>query len=195
MRLYELTDDFRKMFDDFENIQTMEFEPDGKGGFVDGRGDPIDPDQTRKDLEEAWFNTLEVLEEEIDTKAESIAIYIKECLADAGMLEAEEKELRRRRQALERTAERMKTYLGQCMERTHRKKIEMPRAVISVRNNPESVNVTDEKKLIEWAALERDDLLKFRDPEISKSAVRAALKEGQEIPFCELRRTQSVIVK
>ena len=89
----------------------------------------------------------------------------------------------------------MLSYLLDEMNAAGKKKIESPQAVISVRNNAESVNIPDEQKFIAWAEEHNDSLLKYAQPEIRRTEVKALLKSGQELPGAALARTQSVIIK
>ncbi len=194
--LYEMTQDFKFLFDQYEAICDMEFASDGNGGFTDDDGNTVDPAAVREEMSQAWFDTLEGMELEIQDKAEAVAMYIKNIAAEADSIKAEETRLRTRRQVKEKTVERMKKYLMECMETARLKKIDMPRAVISIRNNAESVEITDEAKFIDWAQENgRDDLLKYSLPEIRKTFVKQDLKANNEIPFARLTRSQSVIIK
>ena len=90
----------------------------------------------------------------------------------------------------------MKKYLMDCMTAAKLKKIDMPRAAISIRNNAEAVEITDESGFIAWAqANDRDDLLKYSAPEIRKTFVKQDLKAEKDIPYAKLTRSQSVIIK
>ncbi len=194
--LYELTRNFEDLFEQFEAIENMEFTPDGNGGYVDDDGEPVDPAAAREEMKQAWFDTLDGMEYDIQNKAEALAIYIKGISAEADIIKAEEARLRSRRQSKEKTAENLKKYLMDCMGAAKLKKIEMPRAVISIKRNAESVEITDEAKFIEWAQKnERDDLLKYSAPKIRKSFVKQDLKADRDIPFARLTRSQSVIIK
>lgn len=195
--LYEMTNDFAELFDRFEEISAMTFDKNEKGEFVDDDGAVItDPEAAKSDMLEAWFDTLDGMEQDIQRKAESVAVYIKNISAEISALKYEEDRLKSRRKAKENAVERMKKYLMDCMTSAKLKKIDMPRAVISVRNNAESVAITDEAEFIKWAEQNgRDDLLKYSAPEIRKSSVKQELKAEENIPFAELVRTQSVIIK
>lgn len=177
--LYDMTSEFRELFDSLDAI--ME--------------DAGDSEEDTADMEQAWFDTLEGMEMAIEDKAENVAVYIKGTLAEAEELKAERDRLNARIKARQNAAERMKKYLLDNMVRMSRTKIETPKAVISVRNNAESVAVMDEAALIEWAQEEHEENLKYKLPDINKTAVKKAMQAGEEIPFCELRRTQSVTVK
>lgn len=179
MTLYELTNDFSELFGQLDDM-------------LDNENLTV---EERDELSQAWFDTLEMIEAEFDDKAENIAVLAKQLTAEADALQKEENSLAKRRKARESAVVRLKAYLLQCMEATDRKKIDKPRARISVRNNAESVQIEDDRAFIDWAMNHREDLLRYKDPEISKKAVKEALNEGDELPGVSLIRTKSVIIK
>ena len=195
MKLYEMSADFAELFDNYDAIVNIEFTPDGKGGFVDDDGNPVDPEERRKEMQQAWFDTLDGMEQELVCKAENVAVYIKAMEAEAKSLKAEEDKLKVRRQAKENAAKRMREYLMGCMKQANISKIDEPRAIISLRNNPESVEISDENDFISWANEDHDEYLRYKAPEINKTAVKNALKSGAEIPFAALTRSQSLTIK
>ena len=195
MKLYEMSADFSELFDNYDAIVNIEFTPDGNGGFVDDDGNPVDPEERRREMQQAWFDTLDGMEQELVRKAENVAVYIKNMESEAKTLKAEEDRLKARRQAKESSAKRMREYLMGCMKQANISKIDEPKAVISLRNNPESVEISDENEFIDWASAEHDDYLRYKAPEINKTAVKAALKSGAEIPFAALTRSQSLTIK
>jgi hypothetical protein len=82
------------------------------------------------------------------------------------------------------------------MEAASLKKIDSPELCISIRNNAESVEITDTEKFIEWAQkTNHDEMLKYSLPEIRKSAIKPLLQNGENIPYTALTRTKSVIIK
>ena len=195
MKLYEMSADFSELFDNYDAIVNIEFTPDGKGGFLDDDGNPVDPEERRKEMQQAWFDTLDGMEQELVRKAENVAVYIKNMESEAKTLKAEEDKLKARRQAKENAAKRMREYLMGCMKQANISKIDEPRAIISLRNNPESVEISDENDFISWANEDHDEYLRYKAPEINKTAVKNALKSGAEIPFAALARTQSLTIK
>ena len=195
MKLYEMSADFADLFDNYDAIVNIEFTPDGKGGFVDDDGNPVDPEERRREMQQAWFDTLDGMEQELVCKAENVAVYIKAMEAEAKSLKAEEDRLKVRRQAKENAAKRMREYLMGCMKQANISKIDEPRAVISLRNNPESVEISNENDFISWANEDHDEYLRYKAPEINKAAVKNALKSGAEIPFAALTRSQSLAIK
>ena len=195
MKLYEMSTDFAELFDNYDAIVNIEFTPDGKGGFLDDDGNPVDPEERRREMQQAWFDTLDGMEQELVCKAENVAVYIKAMEAEAKSLKAEEDKLKVRRQAKENAAKRMREYLMGCMKQANISKIDEPRAIISLRNNPESVEISDENDFISWANEDHDEYLRYKAPEINKTAVKNALKSGAEIPFAALTRSQSLTIK
>lgn len=194
--LYELTQDFRSLFDQYEAIAEIEFEPDGKGGFLDDDGNPVDPAAARAAMAEAWFDTLDGMETELTEKAGNVAVYIKNLKAEYGAIEAEKKRLEARLRAKKSTAERMEKYLWDCLETAHLSKIETPQASVSFKDNPPSLQFTDENAFIGWAENhDRDDLLKRTDPVPRKDVIKKLIKSGEEIPYTEIVQKKSIVIK
>ena len=82
------------------------------------------------------------------------------------------------------------------MQALGRKRIDMPKAVISVKNNAPSLVVDDEISFIEWAEEHNlDHLLKYSMPEVKKNDVKALCKKGEEIPFVHMESKQSLSIK
>lgn len=196
MKLYELTAEFTELFDRFDEIDQFTPETDESGNYVDVSGEIInDLEAMRESYRSAWFDTLTALECEFDSKAENIACYIKNMAAEIKAMKEEEAALRRRRQAFEKSVERMKSYLLGNMKAIGKFKIDMPRARLSIRNNDESLVVDDAPSFILWAKDHADELLKYADPEIRKTDAKKLLQTGEQLPFVHLARTQSLTIK
>ena len=197
MKLYESAGIFAQLFDDFDVICSYEPEKNDNGDYVDDDGNVInDITAYRQELQQAWFHTLDGVEEEFETKAENIAAYIKGLKAEADAIKAEETALSLRRKVKENQIKRMKSYLLENMQLINRKKIDTPRAKLSIRNNAESVQFDDEERFIRLClARGQDDYLRYKDPELNKTAVKKALQSGMEIDGASLIRTQSLIIK
>ena len=193
--LYEMTKQFEELFDSYEAIADMQFAPDGEGGYLDDDGNPVDPAAVREEMAQAWFDTLDGMEIAIQEKAESVALYIKNLDYEIKAIKNEKSRLDARLKSKENSCKNMLEYLKNCLEAAKLKKIETPRAAISIRNNPESVEITDEKSFIGWAQDNNDDLLRYKDPEVNKTAVKQLLKAGEEVPFAKLIRTKTLNIK
>ena len=196
MKLYELTDEMNIIAENLEAILSWEPDTDADGNPVDGDGSVIENVEAyRADMLAAWKDTLEAVGGEFDEKAGNIAAYIKNLKSEAEDIHKEERALAARRRVKEKALARMTEYLLSEMERAGRQKIDTPRALMFVKNNPESVEILDERKLIEWARENAENVLKYVQPEIRKNEVKALLKSGRSVPEARLTRTQSVIIK
>lgn len=196
MKLFELTNLFNDLFDRFDDINNYVPDTDADGRYIDGNGDIIeDLEAYRNNMLAAWFDTLEGIEGEFNEKAENIAAYLKGLYVEAAAIKDEESALKRRRQRIENSADRLKAHLMTAMQAIGVKKIDTPRARMTIRRNAESVAVEDDLKFIKWAQDHHDNLLKYDLPDIRKSEVKKLLQAGEELPFVRLTRTESLIIK
>ena len=141
-----------------------------------------------------WLDKLMKVEADFEVKAENIACFIKELSGEAETLRKEKKSVSSRLDAKTHLIDRLKTMLIENMTAIGRKKIDMPKAKISLRNNQETAQFVHEKEFISWANLNRPDLLKYT-PEINRTAVKNALQNGDKIQGAVLGRTVSAIIK
>ena len=176
MRLYELTQDYRELFDTFD-----------------------DADDLTDDQIEAYLDTIEAIEGNFEIKAENIACFIKELTADSKMLETEINSLEARKTVKDNLIKRLKTMLIANMTAIGKRKIDRPRAKLLLQQNPESVDISKpyEKTFIAWAqSHDHDDLLSYKAPTIAKTAVKQAIKDGAELPpYVKIVRTTKIIIK
>lgn len=199
MRLYELSDSFEQLFAEFERINAIEAElTEVDGGMYEDATGNIIPDvvEYKNELLQAWYDTLDGIEGEIETKAASVACYIKDLKAQAAAIADEKKQLDARKKSAERKAQSLTAYLLRTMQQINRKRIDTPQASLSLSDGRESVKINDEAALIAWAQENgHDELLTYKSPEASKKAIKAALDGGAEIPFACLERTPSITIK
>ena len=175
MKLYELTNDFQRLFDSLEDMtENAELTAEEKA-----------------EAEKVWFDTLEC----VTDKAENVAAYVKVLNSEAKMLEAEERALKARREQKVKQAESLKAYLMNSMQRVNLNKIEGVMAKISITKGRESTEITDPKAFVEWAKVNDDSLLKYKDPDISKTAVKAAIEAGREIPYAAVVRRPGLTIR
>lgn len=197
MKLYELTEMYSDLFNQFDAINEWEPDTNADGMPIDDDGNIIaNVDAYRNKMLTAWFDTLTGIEGEFDEKAESIAIYYKQLLAEAKMLKTEKAAIAKRQSQKEKQAESLKTYLFKSMQALGRQKIDMPRAVMSLKKNAPSLVVDDEISFVEWAEEHNlDHLLKYSMPEVKKNDVKALCKKSEEIPFVHMEAKQSLSIK
>lgn len=128
-----------------------------------------------------------------DRKVENIALWVKDLKAEAEAIGAEVKELQHRKKVAEKKAEDLKRYLSAFISG---EKWSAPTYAISWRRS-KSVEIQDEQMLVAWAMGPdgNDDLLRFKDPEINKVAVKEAIEAGAQIPYAELVEKQNIQIK
>lgn len=164
MKLYELTNDYLALQEAIENGEIPE---------------------------EALADTLEAITGSLEDKVDSIACILKGMDADIAAIKAEEDRLEARRQTKEAARDRLKQYLSDSLQRAGMDKLETARNRISFRKSEKVV--IDENTLMVWALTYRDDLLTYTDPKPNLTAIKAAIKNGDEVfgaSLCENRNIQ-----
>ena len=118
MKLCEISSTYRELGDGYEEVSTYEFDTDELGRPLDDAGNllTVDADTARADLLQAWFDTLEGIEEEFGDKAENILVFIKNLSAEIEEMKSEKSKLTARISAKEKQAERLKEYIIKCMD-------------------------------------------------------------------------------
>lgn len=194
-RLFDISQDFETLFDQFDAINEYEFALNEEGQPVDDDGNVVNPETAKAEMLEAWFDTLSGIEEEFNFKAENLAQYIKCLKAEAQVIDEEMKKLKARRDSRNKRIDRLKDYLMDCMQKTGVKKIDMPRAKISIRNNAPGLKIENEVEFINMLQDNgRDDLLKYSLPEIRKSDIKKLIKAGGHFEGARLESGQSIII-
>lgn len=196
MKLYELSNNFTELFGQFEDISNYTFDKDSDGNYVDDDGNIIDdPVAAVEEMLSAWFDTLSGIEGEFEQKAENIGAYIKQLEAEADALTAEKKKLDVRIKAKNNEIERMKNYLVQQMQTINLKKVDMPMAKITWYEGRDSIDISNEKGLIEWAEKHCTSILNPQPPKIVKKEISALLKSGETVPYASVVKTPYISIK
>jgi hypothetical protein len=180
MSLYQVSQEFKQFEEQLELLSEMAATCD-----VD----------SSEDIEQMIADTLESISSEFDLKADNLACIIKNFNVLIAGLDAEEKELAKRRRAKERTVEKLKLYLSHHSHALGKIKLETPRNRISHRESKQ-VSVPDEGAFIAWAvSAGRDDLLTFKDPTINKTAVKKAITGGEDICGAHIISKMNIQIK
>lgn len=137
------------------------------------------------------LDALDALTMERDKKVENVILFIKELTAEAEAMRQEEIALADRRRKAERNIERLKSYLDYALSG---QKFSTPRCSISWRRTS-SLDLDEAATMSFILANQRDDLLTFKDPEISKKAIKECIKAGEIIPGAAMREKLSPIIK
>ena len=195
-RLFDYAETFDQLFASYDSIANWEPDTDADGNFIDENGDIIEDAVVYKEqMLQAWFDTLEAIEGEFDVKAENLACYIKQLKAEVESLKKEKLAFAKRQAQKEKQAEKLTKYLLSSMQAVGKTKIDMPRAVITVKRNAPSLVISDELGLVDWLIKNNDKLLKYEMPTVKKAEVKKQLKAGKEIPFVQLESKSSVTIK
>ncbi len=132
---------------------------------------------------------LTALQMERDAKLENIALYYKDMMGDAEKLKNEIDALKARYDVTKRTAESLKNYLTFALAG---EAFKSPRVACSWRTS-EVVELSED--FIAWATKNGEQFLRYKDPEPDKTAIKAALKEGQTVFGAELVKKTNLTVK
>lgn len=152
----------------------------------------VDPETGEVGDDADALEALDALTMERNIKLEGIACYYKDIIADAKKMKDEESALKKRRETLERTAERLKRYLSDSL---NGQKFHSTRADVTFRKT-ERLEVNQAALAI--ASLKSggyEDALRFKDPEIDKAKVKQYLKDGAEISGVTLVQSLSATIK
>lgn len=137
------------------------------------------------------LDRLIALNMERERKLEGVALWVKDLTAEAKAIREEEKALAERRRAAESKVDSLKSWLLANVG----KGLKTARCSVSVRTNAESPHFADEAAFINWAQTKHDELLRYKFPEIDRTAVKQYLQSGGVIEGVTLERSQSVIIK
>lgn len=192
MRLFDIAKEHLELLDKFGEIE-ISVNEDGEP--VDSEGNPVDPVEYIAEQENKLLEALTELKGDFDTKAESVSLYIKELEAGTKLLGESIKNLQSRKKAMENKVEHLKSYLLASMETVGESKIETDKVRISLRSNAPSVFIYDEKAFINQYKGNRDDLLKYSEPTINKTAIKEALKSGEDIAGATLESKKTITIK
>ena len=134
-------------------------------------------------------DTLESLEGEFKLKTTNVAKYIKNLEHAAEGIKEVESRQHKRRTSIEAKIKHLKEYLRYNLEKTNTEKVESAEISITIQKNPHKVVITDENII-------PSDFLETKEVQsIDKAKVKEALKNGNEVPGCELIQEKRVSIK
>lgn len=138
------------------------------------------------------FEKLEALQMERLEKIEKVALWYKDLIGDAEKIKAEKTALAEREAAARKKAESIKEWL---MGALNGDKLTTPKVAMSFRRS-EAVEIKDDMAFVSWAQrAKRDDLLSYKDPAPNKTAIKAALKLGQQIDGASVVEKYNIQIK
>ena len=147
--------------------------------------DMADPDTG--ELPEEAVQALEALQLERETKLEGWALSVKNDLAEVAAIEEAERTLAKRKKAAKNRAEQKKIFLA---AKLNGEKLKTGRVSLSWRR---SVGTVIDKDTT-WQDFD-ERFLKWKDPEISLSAIREAIEAGEDVPGAHLEERNNLQIR
>lgn len=141
--------------------------------------------------EQTVADTLEGLSGELEVKATNVAAFARNLEASAEAIKGAEEQMAKRRKAIERRAESLKSYLKANMERTGILKIEGPHFALAIKKNPPAVHVEAQ----ELVPNEFFNQPPPPAPVMDKKRISDALKAGRDVPGCRLDQGTRLDIK
>jgi len=135
------------------------------------------------------FEAFSAFAMERDRKLENMACWIVNLEAEAKAIREQERVLAERRQAGENRAKRLRDYLAQALDGA---KFQSPRVAVSYRRS--SAVETDEG-FVGWAKEYGYSFLRYKEPEVDKTSVKAFLESGNDLPFARIVSRESLVIR
>ena len=123
-----------------------------------------------------------------DEKLGNIGAYIKNLEAEAAAIKTERDNLKKRMDSKQREIDRLKEYVSNSLLSNNEKKMETSRVAFSFRSS-EQVEIHDQEQIPKEYMKEKTTY----DPD--KTAIKNAIKGGQEVAGCELIQKQNLQIK
>jgi hypothetical protein len=137
---------------------------------------------------EVFHDTMEALAGDLQVKATNVAAFIGNIEATTNAMREAEKRIAERRRAAEERVKWLKNYLLTNMRACGISRIDAPEYRITIRKNPPSVVIADPESV---------PALFYRQPppEIDKTAIKEALKAGEDVPGACLEAGERLEIK
>lgn len=136
-------------------------------------------------------DTLESLSGDLEVKATNTAMVVRNLEAMAAAIKDAETQMAARRKALENRAARVRDYLLSNMMVAGISKIECPYFKLAVRDNPPAVEVY-QPEMIPAQYMKQPEP---PPPAPDKTAIKEALKAGQDVPGCRLTQGKRLEIR
>lgn len=136
-------------------------------------------------------DTLEGLSGDLATKAQNVAFFVRNLEATAAAIKQAEADMAARRKAMENRADSLKRYIFESMTVAGIEKIECPHFRLAIKNNPAAVDVF-EPGLVPASFMRTPEP---PPPAPDKTAIKEALKAGQDVPGARLTSGQRLEIK
>lgn len=153
-----------------------------------------DAAETLADLDldaQTLADTLEGMSGELEVKAQNVIMFTRNLESTAAAIKEAEAQMAARRKALENRAARLRRYVLENMQFAGVQKIECPWFTLSVRDNPAAVEIF-EPGLIPAEYMTQPAP---PPPAPNKTAIKAAINAGTEVPGAKLTNGTRLEIK
>ena len=141
--------------------------------------------------EQTLADTLEGLGGELEVKAQNVIMFTRNLEATAAAIKEAEAQMAARRKALENRAAGLRRYVLENMQFAGIQKIECPFFKLSIRDNPAAVEIY-EPGLIPAQFMKQPEP---PPPSPDKTAIKAAITAGTEVPGAKLTKGTRLEIK
>lgn len=141
--------------------------------------------------EQTLADTLEGLSGELEVKAQNVVMFTRNLEATAAAIKDAESQMAARRKAMENRAAGLRRYVLESMQHAGVQKIECPLFKVSVRENPAAVDIY-EPGLIPAQYMKQPEP---PPPAPDKTAIKAAITAGTEVPGAKLTKGTRLEIK
>lgn len=141
--------------------------------------------------EQTLADTLEGMGGELEVKAQNVIMFTRNLEATAAAIKEAEAQMAARRKALENRAAGLRRYVLENMQFAGIQKIECPFFRLSIRENPAAVDIY-EPGLIPAEYMKQPET---PPPAPDKSAIKAAITAGTEVPGAKLTKGTRLEIK
>jgi len=133
-------------------------------------------------------DTLESIDEAIESKVENIAKLMKNIEGQIAVFQLEEKRLQAMRKTLENGVTRLKNNVYESMKNTGKRKIDGQLFKFAIQKNPPSVDVLNDSEIPIGYFIEQA-------PTLDKKAIMEELKLGHDVPGVQLKQGESLRIR
>lgn len=141
--------------------------------------------------EQTLADTLEAISGDLEEKATNVAFAVRNMEATVEAMKEAERQMKARRETAERRIESVKRYLKETLESCGVKKVHSPWFDLAIQSNPEAVEVFDEAQLPGEYMTQPEPPA----PKPDKAAIKAALKEGKDVPGAKLVKGTRLVIR
>lgn len=138
--------------------------------------------------EQSLIDTLSSINDALEDKADGYVSVIKSLETDNKAIDEEIKRLQQRKTTNKNGIDRLKESLKESMEATGKTKFKTSLNSYNIQQNPQSLNIIDEKNIPK-------DFWLSQAPKLDKKALLKHIKDNNEIEGVEIKQTQSLRVR